>query len=124
MAAEVPLKDFSLLGAIKHGATGFQFPNARGRLLRVQFGHAPVVDILAAAHRVGKVNFPVVGWIHCTERRSNATFRHHRVCFAKQRLANQTDLDSRSRCFNRGTESRPACPDDQHVVLGGLILRH
>src|SRR5205814_1423245 len=57
MPAEVTLQDAAGLGAIEHGAPGFQFAHARRRFLGVQLGHAPVVDVLSASHRVGKVNF-------------------------------------------------------------------
>ena len=53
VAAEVSLKDAAVLRAIEQRAPGFELAHAVGRFLGVQLGHAPVVDVLAAAHRVG-----------------------------------------------------------------------
>ena len=60
MAAEVALVDAAVRRAIEHRAPGFELAHAVGRFLGVQLGHAPVVDVLAAAHRVGEVHLPVV----------------------------------------------------------------
>ena len=90
----------------------------------MQFGHAPIIDILAAAHRVGKVDLPIIGLIHRAQRRCNATFGHHGVGFPKKRFANQPHLDSSRRCLNRRAQSGPACSDNQYVVLELLIRRH
>src|SRR6266850_7553565 len=64
VTAEISLKNISLFGAIEYRSPGFQLANAGGRFLRMEFGHAPDIDVLAAAHGIGKVNFPVVGRIH------------------------------------------------------------
>ena len=40
-----------------------QFADAVGRFLGVQLSHAPIVEILAAAHGVGEMNHPVVALI-------------------------------------------------------------
>ena len=58
MAAEIALRNFAFLRAIKHRAS-FEFVHAGGRFLGVQFRHAPVVDVLATAHCVGEMDFPV-----------------------------------------------------------------
>ena len=60
VAAEVALKNPAVLGAIEQRAPCLEFAHAIGRLLGVQFRHAPVVEVLAAAHRVGEMNAPVV----------------------------------------------------------------
>jgi hypothetical protein len=90
--------------------------------LCVQLGHAPVVDVLTAAHRVGEMHFPTVAVIHIAHRRRHATFGHDRVRLAQQRFANQTDLDARRRRFNRRAQSRAARADDQHVVFVSFVI--
>ncbi len=96
MAAEVPLQDPAVLRAVEHRAPGFQFVHAVRRFLGVQFGHAPVVQILPAAHGIGEVDAPVIAVVHIGQRRGHAAFGHHRVRFAEQRLANDADLHARS----------------------------
>ena len=60
VAAEVALQDAAVLRAVEDRAPGLQLAHAVGRLLGVQLGHAPVVEVLAAAHRVGEVDLPAV----------------------------------------------------------------
>src|SRR5262249_33846225 len=50
VAAEVALEDAAVLRAVEDGAPRLQFADAGGGLLGVELGHAPVVDVLAAAH--------------------------------------------------------------------------
>jgi hypothetical protein len=52
----------------------------------VKFGHARVVEILAAAHGVGKMDAPAVAIVHIAHGRRDAAFGHHGVGFAEQRL--------------------------------------
>jgi hypothetical protein len=86
MAAEVALQNFSVFGAIEHRAPGFQFPDACRSFLGVQLGHAPIVEILAAAHGVGEVHAPVVAIVHVAHGRGHAAFGHHGVGLAQQRF--------------------------------------
>ena len=60
-----------------------------GASLRVQLGHAPVVDVLAAAHRVGEVHPPAVAVVHVGQRGRDAALGHHGVRLAQQRLADR-----------------------------------
>ena len=87
MAAEVALQDAAVLRAIEHRAPGFELAHAIGRFLRVQLGHAPVVQVLAAAHRVGEVHAPAVAVVDVGHRRRHAAFGHDGVRLAEQRLA-------------------------------------
>src|SRR5262249_49273777 len=48
VAAEVPLQDPTILGAIEERAPHLQLANAVGRFLGVDLGHPPVVEVLAA----------------------------------------------------------------------------
>ena len=84
MAAEIALRNFPFLRAVEHRAPRFQFVDARRRFLRVQFGHAPVVDVLAAAHRVGEMDFPTVAVVHVAHRRRHAALGHDRVRLAQE----------------------------------------
>ena len=60
MTAEVALVDAAVRRAIEHRAPGLELAHAIGRFLGVELGHAPVVHVLAAAHRVGEVHLPAV----------------------------------------------------------------
>ena len=74
MAAEVALQNASVLCAIEQRPPGLEFPHAVGRFLGVQFGHAPVVQILAAAHRIGES-----GRASCLDRQHSPELLLHRL---------------------------------------------
>ena len=124
MPAEIALQNLPVLGAIEHRAPGFEFAHARRRFFRVQFRHAPVVQILAAAHGIGEVNPPAVAIVHVAHRRGHPAFGHHRVGFAQQRFRNHADFHARRRRFNRGAQPRASRTHNQHVEFVLLILRH
>src|SRR5262249_43684242 len=63
VAAEVPLQNAAVLGAVEDGPPGFELADAGRRFLGVQLGHPPVVHVLPAAHGVGEVDLPVVALI-------------------------------------------------------------
>ena len=83
VAAEVALENATVLGAVKQRAPGFEFAHGIRRFLGVQLGHAPVVQILAAAHSVGEVYFPIVAVIHVAHGGGDTALRHHGVRFAE-----------------------------------------
>ena len=116
VAAEVALVDAAIGRAIEHGAPGLELADAIRRFLRVNLGHAPVVDVLAAAHRVGEMDLPAVAIVVVRHGRGHAAFGHHGVRLAKQRLADQTDGDAGAGRFDRRAQTRAARPDDQDVV--------
>ena len=124
MAAEVALQDAAVLRAIEHGAPGLELADAVGRFLRVQLRHAPVVHVLAAAHRVGEVDLPVVAVVDVGERGGDAAFGHHRVRLAEQRLADEADRTPAGRGLDRRPQSRSAGADDEHVVFVCLVVGH
>ena len=95
-----------------------------GASLRVQLGHAPVVHVLAAAHRVGEVHLPAVAVVHVAQRGGDAALGHHRVRLAEERLAHEPDLDARRRRGDRRPQPGAAGADDQDVVVEGLIVSH
>jgi hypothetical protein len=57
-----------------------------GRFLGVQLGHAPVVQVLAAAHRVGEVHRQLSRSSTLRHRRRHAALGHDGVRLAEQRL--------------------------------------
>ena len=83
----------------------------------MQLGHAPVVDVLAAAHRVGEVHLPAVAVVDVGERRGDAAFGHDGVRLAEQRLADQADLDAGRRRLDRRAQTGAAGADDENVVV-------
>jgi hypothetical protein len=84
MTAEIPLKDAPIGSAVEQRAPGLELPHAVRRLLGVQLGHAPVVDVLPAAHRVREVDAPAVPIIDVRQRRRDTALGHHRVRLAEQ----------------------------------------
>jgi hypothetical protein len=88
-----------------------------GRFLGVQLGHAPVVDVLAAAHRVGEVHLPVVAVVDVAHRGRHAALGHDGVRLAEQRFADQPDLDAGAEASMAARKSRAARADHQHVVF-------
>src|SRR5690349_20901247 len=60
MTAEITLVDAAVPGAIEYRTPPLQLAHAIGRFLGMDFSHAPVVHVLAAAHRVRKVDAPAV----------------------------------------------------------------
>ena len=102
----------------------FELAHPLRRLLGVELGHAPLVEELAAAHRVAEMHLPAVAVLDIGQRRRHAAFGHHRVRLAQQRLADQADFDARRQPRDRRAEPSPAGADDDDVVLMGLDGRH
>ena len=124
MAAEVSLQNPAVLGAVEERAPGFEFAHALRRFLGVQLRHAPVVEVLAAAHGIGEMHAPVVAIVDVRQRGGNAALGHHGVRFAQQRFADHAHFGAGSRGFDRGAQTRPARADHQDVVGEPLELRH
>jgi hypothetical protein len=91
VTAEVALADLAVLGAVEQCAVGLQLPDPVRGLLRVKFGHPPVVQELAAAHGVTEVHLPRVLRVDVAHRRGATAFGHHRVGLAEQRLGHHRD---------------------------------
>src|SRR6266496_4591491 len=115
--AKIPLQNPAVAGAIEESAPGFQFADARRSFLGMQLCHTPVVQVLPAAHGVGKVDAPAIPVIHVSHRSRYATFRHNCVGFAQQGLRNDRNLYSGGGSLDGGTQTRVSSPDDQNVVL-------
>jgi hypothetical protein len=88
VTAEISLENAPVLCPIEHRAPGFQFAHPIGRFLSVQFGHAPLIHVLATAHGISEVHFPVVAIINVAKRRRDSTLSHDGVGFAQERFAN------------------------------------
>lgn len=84
MAAEVPLGDLALGGAVEERAPGLQLPDPVRGLLGVQLGHPPVVEELAPAHGVAEVHLPVVALVDIAHAGGDAALGHHRMGLAEQ----------------------------------------
>ena len=122
--AEVPLQDLAVLRAVEERAPGFQLLHAVRCLLGMQLGHARVVHVLPAAHRVGKVDAPVIAVVHVSDRGRHAALRHNRVGLAKQRFANDADAHAGRRGFDGGAQAGASGADDQDVVVVGAVVGH
>ncbi len=121
VAAERPLEDPPVAGPVEDRAPALQLVDAGRGLLRVQLGHARVVEQLAADHRVAEVDLPGVVGGHVAERRRDAALGHHGVGLAEQRLADQPDRGPGGSRLDRGPQPGPARADDEDVV--GVRLR-
>ena len=124
VAAEVALVDAPVRRAIEDRAPALELAHAIGCFLRVQFGHAPVVHVLAAAHRVREVHFPAVAIVVVRHRRGHAAFGHHGVRLAEERLADQPDGHAGVRSLDRRAKAGAAGANDQDVVAVGRVARH
>ena len=122
VAAEVPLEDAAVVGAVEQGAPALQLADALGGFLGVQLGHPPVVQVLAAAHGVGEVDPPVVAVVDVGQRRGDAALGHDRVGLAEQRLADEPDLDAASADASMAARSpappAPITSTSYAIVLG------
>ena len=124
VAAEIALEDPAVARTVEHGAPRLEFAHAIRRLLCMKLRHAPVVHVLPAAHRVGKVHAPIVAVVDIAERGRHAALRHHGVRFPQQRLRHDTD-GSTTRCgADRGAQAGTARANDEDIVLERLVLRH
>jgi hypothetical protein len=90
----------------------------------VQLGHAPLIHVLSATHRVGEVHFPIVPVVHVGERCSDPAFCHNSVRLSKKGFANESDANSGRGRFNRSAQPGAASTDDENVVLKGFVIGH
>ena len=124
VTTKVSLQDATIVGSIEHCAPSFEFTHPVGRFLGVQFGHAPVVDVLATAHGVGEMHFPVVAIIDIGQRGRDPALGHYRVRFAEQTFANHPDRYAGGGCFDRCAQSCTAGADNKNVVLESFVVGH
>src|ERR1700689_2485168 len=76
MSAKIALQNAAIAGAIEQGAPGFQFADARRRFLGMKLRHAPVIQILAAAHGVSEVHTPAVPIVYIGHGGGDSTLCH------------------------------------------------
>jgi hypothetical protein len=124
MATEIALQDTPIAGAIEKGTPCFQFADARRGFLRMEFCHSPVAQILAATHRVGKVNSPVIPVIYISHRGGDATLGHDRVCLAQEGLRNESHLYAGGRSLNRSAQASAPRANDKNIVFVGDVFGH
>jgi hypothetical protein len=60
VTAKIALENASIFRAIEDCAPSFELAHPVWRFLRVQLGHPPIIDVLAAAHGIGEMHFPTV----------------------------------------------------------------
>ena len=118
--AERALRHLPVGRAVEDAAPLLELAHAVGRLLRVQLGHVPVVEVLAAEHRVLEVHLPVVLGRDVAERRRDAALRHHRVRLAEQRLADERRPRAVLGGGDRRAQPGAAGADHDHVVVVAL----
>src|SRR5262249_19980317 len=85
-------------------------------------GHAPVVDVLAAAHGVREVDAPVVPAIDVGQGRRDPALGHDRVRLAEQGLADQADRDPRGGRLDGRPQPGAAGAEDEHVVFVDFVI--
>ncbi len=111
VAAEVALQDSAVGSAIEERAPCLQFADTVRSFFGVQLGHAPVVEILAAAHSVGEMNAPAIAIVDIGEGGGDAAFGHYGVGLAEQRLADYSHLGTGGGGFDGGAQAGPAGAD-------------
>ena len=120
VSPKVALADQTVLGPVEDRPPFFEFADSVRGVLGVQLRHAPVVEELAAAHRVAKVDLPVVATVDVAQSRRHAALGHHGMRFAEQRLADDPGVETAARALDGGAQTCPTGADDDHVVLTGL----
>src|SRR5580658_10412884 len=89
----------------------------------MQLGHAWIVQILAAAHRIGEMNAPIVAIIHIAHGSRHAALGHHGVGLAEQRFRDYADLNASAGSFDGRPQSSAARADHQHIMFDRLVFR-
>src|SRR5207245_2343051 len=85
VASEIALADQTVLGAIENRPPFLQLAHAVGGLPRMELGHAPLVEELAAPHRVAEVDLPVVARVAVPARLRPPALGHPGRRLAKER---------------------------------------
>src|SRR6266568_384160 len=124
MPAEVSLQNLSVSRAIEKRAPCLEFADAFRRFFSVQFGYAPVVEILTAAHRISEMDPPAIAIVDIGQCCRDASFGHHGMRFAEQRFADHSHLRAGGSGFDGSAQACSACSDHQHIVGEPLEFRH
>ena len=121
--AEVSLKNLAVCRAIEKRAPCLEFADAFRSFFGMEFGHAPVVQVLTATHRIGEMNPPAIAIVDVGQCCRDASFGHYGMRFAQQRLGDHGYACACGKAFYRGTQSGAARANDQDVMLMSFILR-
>jgi hypothetical protein len=124
MPPEISLQNPAVARTVEESAPSLQFADARWGFLGMQFGHPPVIQILAAAHGIGKVNAPAIPVVDISHRRSYAPLGHYRMRFAQKGFRNNRHLYTGGRSLDRGAKAGTSRSNDQNVVIVRDVLAH
>jgi hypothetical protein len=124
VTTKISLEDAPVLRPIEDRAPRLEFADAIWRFLGVQLGHAPLIYVLPATHRVGEMHLPIVAIIHIAQRGRDSAFGHNRMRFAEERFANESDRNSSGRCFDGRAQTGAAGADYENIVLKGFVVGH
>ncbi len=124
VSPEVALQDTTVRGPVEQCAPPLELVDPVGCLLGMDLGHAPVVEHLAAAHRVAEVHLPVVLGPDIAHGRGRATLGHNGVRLAQQGLADQRGPKAQLLRLDGGTQSGAAGADDNDVEVVGFVVGH
>jgi hypothetical protein len=90
----------------------------------VQLSHSPIVDVLAPAHGIGEMNFPVIAIVDIRQGSGNPSLGHHSVRLAQERFANEANSNSSCRGFYRGPQASTTGSNDKHIVFESFVIAH
>ncbi len=121
MRPECALHDAPILGAIEEATPAFELEDTVDDLVRVELDHAPVVEQLAAEHRVREMDFPAVLRVDVADAGSNAALGHHRMGLAEQRFRDHGDAAAGLRRGDCGAHTGTAGTDNEDVTLDGVV---
>src|ERR1700746_680528 len=124
MPTEITLKDPPIVCTIEKSTPCFQFADARRCFLGMQFGHPPITQVLAATHRVGKVNAPTIPVVHISHCRSYAALGHYSVCLAQKRFRNDSNAYPGRRSLDCGAQPGAPRANDQNIVFMADVFGH
>src|SRR5436309_9410701 len=88
----------------------------------MDLSHVPVIQEFSATHGIAEVNTPVVSRIHIGHGGCDSTLGHHRMSFAQQRLAYDSNTCSLSQCLDGSAQASTTGADHQDVMLVSLVF--
>jgi hypothetical protein len=90
----------------------------------MQLRHAPVVEHLAATHRIAEMYLPVITRVSIGQGRRNPPFRHDRMGFSQQGLTDQADRHPMGRRLDCSTQPGAASADDNDIMFMRFVSVH
>src|SRR3954469_17982078 len=100
MTAKISLKYLAVFCAVEYRSPRLELADAVGCFFCVKLGHAPVIYVLAAPHRIGEMDLPIVAVVDIAHCRGHPALGHNSVSLAKKRLADQSNAHTRSRSLD------------------------